>query len=444
MSVMRPPHYSCRAFQLHLSRLLSPSVAAGRAHASNSSVRQPLTGHWQQGQQQQQQWGGGGGRRRRRGVEAADAYNLDARRLAPYAQRLARHARFGGDPVKAHEVWSAVAFQVQGLAEELSTDEAYKLLRAFGAAGILARHEGAALSLLVALRRNAATLKPRNVLRAWVVLDRADVFVDRASRAFFQEELRRLLPAEPASRSLAPQDGRRGADRMWRRVHALLEARSCTQEEMQPLWRVAEEVMLATGGAVRALEVDGLVSALRAAALAEARAGVAPSEELTQRLMERAMSQARWFDGWAATHVVLAAARLGVSPGRGYDPLRDVLLERCVLAPPSASPAAWPGPTAAADQARSLRQAERVAAALARWDVHDAVVRGRLTAWLLWPLPARRFAPLALNLARAGCGDASDAKVARHVRARSRSAEAVGAVGAERAEALLEAYAQAD
>lgn len=87
-----------------------------------------------------------------------------------------------------------------------------------------------------------------------------------------------------------------------------------------------------------------------------------------------------------------------------------------------------------------LAQAERLAAALATFDVHDAEVRGRLANWLLRPLPAERWARLALDLASAGLNHKAAPNVAKHVRARARSSELLQSVGAETAEALQQAF----
>merc|ERR1712032_1381653 len=90
----------------------------------------------------------------------------------------------------------------------------------------------------------------------------------------------------------------------------------------------------------------------------------------------------------------------------------------------------------------ALFEAERVATALARLDIHDVEVRGSISKWLLRPLAPARFASLAMDLARVGLCDAVDPKVARHVRARARSSEFVGTLGDVVTAKLLCAYSQ--
>ena len=60
------------------------------------------------------------------------------------------------------------------------------------------------------------------------------------------------------------------------------------------------------------------------------------------------------------------------------------------------------------------------------------------------PLPAAPLVRLASDLAHVGVDDASYPKIARHVRARARSAELREVVGRDAASSLLESYAQMD
>merc|ERR1712232_338194 len=151
-------------------------------------------------------------------------------------------------------------------------------------------------------------------------------------------------------------------------------------------------------------------------------------------------------DGWGASHVVLAAASLGAAPGDAYDPVRSTLLERCALGPQKdmgfvMDAVQKRGRGGLAERLSNtavgtaklhrLEEAERVAAALARLDVHDGEVRSRLAAWLLLPLPVSRFVALATDLARVGLGDAANPTVARHVRTRARSSDFSQEVDAE-------------
>lgn len=372
--------------------------------------------------------------------KAFAVYELEAHRLAPYAQKLAQFRR-GSDPVELYEAWDAVAFQVQGLSKKLSASQAYMILRAFSTGKVLQQHEGAWHTLLaIMIREGPGGMKVRKITRAWVALDRADIFLNEEQADFFRIELSRLLPKKP-DESLFPQPRTeakdkyvtRGADRVWRRVHAMLEASGCTAEELLPLWKVAEAAMLADGRAIRTLELDGLISALRAAALVRTRINEKPSDELVRQLLQRATAQSPWLDGWGVSHVALAAARLGAAPGDAYDSLRGTLLDRCLLPPTT-------GVTS--NETQGLREAKRVASALAHFDVHDAEVRNKAASWLFRPLPIQYFVAFAMDLASAGANDVTNPKLARHIRARARTSEAIGTVGAQTASALLKAYAQ--
>lgn len=360
--------------------------------------------------------------------------------------------------MELEKAWDAVAFQAQGLAAQLSPKDAYTLLCAMASGKALARHDGALQALLDVLQtRGVGALGPRKVVILWTTLDRADSVVASpdalpATADFFRTELARALPrasgldvaateteeaCTPVLAEAAPRPPR-GSDAEWRRLHALLAASGCGQGDLRPAWEQLEAVTIDDPGAVRALSVEGLIAAARAAVLAPQRTGVtAPSDDFSQRLRQRLVEQARWMDGWAVSHAALAAAVLGGEPGHCYDPLRQTLLERCSLEPTSSAFSRGLG----AREMSRLAEAERVAGALAALQVHDKVIREHLAAWLLRPLPPKRFARLAGNLAQAGL-DGSHAKVGRHVRARARSSEVVSAVGDEVAAGLLRDYAQ--
>lgn len=193
------------------------------------------------------------------------------------------------------------------------------------------------------------------------------------------------------------------------------------------------------------------MAAIRAAAFA-VRQGATPVPSLTEALCQRLAAQAAWLDGWAASHGACAAATLGASPGALYDRLRPTILDRCralEMQPLAKVPTPmrrrgssdkFEAPVSGEALPEGLAQAERLAAALATFDVHDAEVRGRLANWLLRPLPAERWARLALDLASAGLNHKAAPNVAKHVRARARSSELLQSVGAETAEALQQAF----
>jgi len=384
--------------------------------------------------------------------------------------------------VELDEAWGALAFQAQGHAHQLTALDASTVLVALSAGGVLARYADASRALVAVLRNFAGALSARRLIKVWAALDRADVIGSDVSctasfegaqrsaseqndaAAFLQAELVRALPADvedSAEESASPKSVLRGADHEWRRMLALLAASDCRPEQLRPRWEALEAAVLADGASLCALSVGGLISAARTAVLARQRTGVAPAERLAGQIKERIVSQARWMDGWSTSHAVLALAQLGAKPQQGYDPLRQGLLERCALSPsrvqsrPAHASEAAPGATntrhgrrpkfGVAEESDSwseqqLAESERVAAALARFDVHDADVRSRLAAWLLKPLPVRRLARLALDLASIGLCDAADPKVARHVRAFARSSELRNALGTEGMAALLEAY----
>lgn len=391
------------------------------------------------------------------------------------ARRLARQGSVGQDPFEIEKAWSAVAFQAQGLADELSAKEAYELLRSLSAGGVLTKYEGACSALLGTLRkRGEGQLKPRKVINIWAALDRADAQASEVD-AFFLRELPRALPGSASSSAssgvpgaheasdggggdddekgegigeqpaAAGRSGPRGTGKDWRRTLALLEASGCPQLELREVWVGIEVATLADSAAVKSLSINGLVAALRSAALASGRAGTPPSPELVQRLCRRATAQARWLDGWAASHIALASASLGALPREGYDPLRQALLDRCALGPSKPGSKVGGKQFAKAPgrlELHGLAEAERVAAALAGFDVHDAEVRDRIAAWLSVPLPPKRFANLARDLAAIGLSDSSSSHLARHVRARLRSSELRAEVGAEELQALARSYAR--
>eukprot|EP00929_Paragymnodinium_shiwhaense_P044441 TRINITY_DN22805_c0_g1_i1.p1 TRINITY_DN22805_c0_g1~~TRINITY_DN22805_c0_g1_i1.p1 ORF type:complete len:462 (+),score=106.32 TRINITY_DN22805_c0_g1_i1:193-1578(+) len=394
------------------------------------------------------------------------AFDMELEDLAKHAKWLAREYRKGAaaDPVELERAWAAVAFQAEGHAAELSTSDRCSLLRAMSSAGVLGQHESASEALLKELQSTGAgQLKQRRLISLWAALDRCDITSasqdgDRCgrtsgelARAFLRGELPRVVAAAAAWSGRATEDsGGRAADsgapegaetdasseREWRRLLAFMEASGCGAEELRPTWDALEAAALREhGGAMRVLSIDGLVHAARCAGLAEARAGCSPRKDLVEHIGDRLKAQSKWLGGWAASHAVLASARMGLAPRQGYDPLRQALIERCPLEPGKFSGSggfSW----------EQLLQAERVAAALVRFDVHDVEVRDRLSEWLLAPLPVDRFAWLAGALSKLGLNDAEAPKVARHVRARARASELRDSLGEERAEALQEVYAQ--
>eukprot|EP00927_Polykrikos_kofoidii_P044736 TRINITY_DN38620_c0_g1_i1.p1 TRINITY_DN38620_c0_g1~~TRINITY_DN38620_c0_g1_i1.p1 ORF type:complete len:566 (-),score=53.54 TRINITY_DN38620_c0_g1_i1:3-1637(-) len=423
------------------------------------------------------------------------AFDVGVDELAGHARRLARFHKggIGADPVELERAWAALAFQAEGHADQLSVKDACVLLRALSVGGVLAAHASTCRALVSVLQaRGSGKLTGRRLVSLWSSLDRADLGllcneseavlgnVHASIATFFKEELRRALPsatsecASSEAKRTSQKGGRgkhveadgvtagtarcsrplRAGNHEWRRLLALLANSACTKQELRSCWEALESAALADTCSIRSLSLDGLVSALRAASMTEARTGVRPAEPLLMRLKECIVAHAQGFDGWSASHAVLALSQLGEAPGSSYDILRQSLLEKCALCPSNArsivptrrpSSAVSPGALAASSSGTSfewhgLHVAERVASALARLDVHDCEVRGRFAAWLLQPLPCSRFASLAGDLASSGLSDASDPKVARHVRARSRSAEFRAAVGDEVASALLDAY----
>lgn len=422
-------------------------------------------------------------------VGASTAFDLSAEELAPFAQRLAaRRLKIGGptvDPLEMERAWKVVAFQAEGVAEQLSARDACMLIRELAAANVLGRgrHEGAKKALLGVLRRSspvlhgqedgeASLIKPSRIVSVWCALDRVDAAEDAETAAFFSEQLPRALPAIAAgstkntvrdeeSQQDAPS-APKASDRDWRRAAALLAASGCSRGELQRLWASLEAAALADAERLRTLPMRGLVYAMRAGAQAAERVEAQPSHELVLRVSSRIIAQARWLDGWAASHTALAAATLGVASGKAYDPLRPALLEHCRLERPGAGAGqkgagggatrtvratdstdlpGWGGGAAQQGmELAGLTEAERVASALARFDVHDAEVREKIATWLLGPLPPERLARLAESLVGAGLSEANAPKVARHVRARLRSSEVQLSIGVEASAALLRKY----
>jgi len=347
-------------------------------------------------------------------------------------------------------------------------------------------------------KRGRGQLKARKVVDLWAALDRADVADEASVEGFFKDELLRALPRrlqdgveegeaddadagpEAAEHEPGTRPGPKNTSRNWRRLIALLEASECSNEQCLEVWRDMEATALSDDAGVKSLSTNGMVFALRSAALIrevvetsegastasggssssstsssnnsskstetepdEARAAGDPTsapfssttsssalaEAFVERLLQRTFAQARWLDGWSASHAALASAKLGASPRKGYDVLRPTILQRCSLAPPeSVAPAKTPSRRSATDaesqtSSPALRQAERVAAALAAYGVHDAEVRDRIAPWLLKPLSSDRFASLARDLAAAGLSDSTSPRIARHVRARLRSSD---------------------
>lgn len=374
------------------------------------------------------------------------AFDTQPQDLPRLARRLARRSGFGGDPLESDQAWASIAFQAEGVADDLSPRDAGALLCAFSSGRVLQRHIAARQSLVhVLTSRGHGALKPHRIVEIWIALDRADAADNRED--FFKTELVRALhvalppgSSESDSQASGSNTGAvlEGTDTYWDFVLALLAASGCDSADLCLVWERAAASALHDASSLRALSSSAIVSAMRASVLAMQRLGVEPAPELVEGLSERLLAHAAWLDGWATSHALLAAARLRFAPGLAYDALRRVLLERCALRPhtTTAAPSAEPGEMA------SFAQAERVAAAMALFDVHDAEVRGRMSGWLLRPLPAARFVGIALDLACIGLSRSSDARVARSVRARARSSELAQSVGADRAARLLDAYSQ--
>ncbi|CAJ1398889.1 unnamed protein product [Effrenium voratum] len=133
-----------------------------------------------------------------------------------------------------------------------------------------------------------------------------------------------------------------------------------------------------------------------------------PSEGLVTALMQRLSVQAPWLDGWQASHFALSVAELR-GPGAAYDRLRSALLERSPALVPRAQErsARRRGLTQVMEELEPdlLAQAQRLASALAIFDVHDAEVRDLLAQWLLRPLPPETLTRMALDLASVGLSD---------------------------------------
>mmetsp|Transcript_120529 Transcript_120529/g.239926 ORF Transcript_120529/g.239926 Transcript_120529/m.239926 type:complete len:473 (+) Transcript_120529:75-1493(+) len=460
---------------------MSPGMEGARKFAAHQGVPTSLPRKWRQTTA-----GHVGRGAMEHAKDAASAFDLHPEQLAPYARRLVRQQRDSGHQVPGSSLelsaaWETVAFQAQGFVDRLTASDACSLLCAFGSASVLFEQREARSSLMAALYGlKTGTLRPQKVLNLWIALDRADVALHDDAAAFFQRELSIAAPLLVATAAL-PSDtyveetqlailraGKNSGD--WKRLHALLEASSCSAAELAPAYAALEAATLADGSAVRALSVNGLVAALRATVLALERTGEQPSDELVRRLCDRAAAQARWLDGWGASHAVLAAALHQALPGRVYDALRPTLLERCRLQPklgsmtqsPPQSRSVIGRPRLAAravregssatesyaleastpDDELGFAEAGRVLQAVSLFDVHDAELRRDLSGWLLRPLPPSAFMRFAEHLASIGLNDRVDARLARIVRARARSKELVDAIGGEAAQALLLAYMQ--
>lgn len=390
-------------------------------------------------------------------------FDLEASELGDFARRLAflGPSATGGDPVELERTWSALTFQVRGLADHLSTADAYCLIRGLSEGGVLSRFDDTCKALLqILLSRGTGVLLPRKVVNIWVAIDRAEAAGSEEASRFFHLELRRALPGvirrtqeiegNHTETDGRPQSCRMNSDRDWHRVLALLLASNCSSAELGRLWQSAEAAVLADNAVIRSLTSDGLVAALRAAAAVNTKTegSVEPAKEVARLLCDRAVTQARWLNGWTASHVAAAASKLRAPPGLCYDPLRKTILDRCsaLRSQPSKVSHLWTRRAAPVEaetvDSGALAEAERVADSLARFDVHDAEVRERLSMWLLRPVPADRFASMAFNLSTVGLTDKVAPKVARHVRARARSAEVIQSIGADAAEVLLAAYQQ--
>lgn len=367
------------------------------------------------------------------------AYELEAQDLAPFARTLARNSSVGGDPNGTERAWQAVAFQTRGLAKRLSVQDAYTILRSMSQAGVLRSQREATSALTLILREGEpGVLSLEKVVSVWVALDRADILEDKAAQELFHRELPKSFPAEEA---LVVQN----SDKEWKKALAIFSSSGCSPEGLLKLWKALEASMLADPAAARTLTALGLLAAIRTAVLVKERLAECLNPVLIYRLMERLLAQAPWLDGWCASHAVLASARLGAAPGQCYDVLRDTLLQRCSgLKPPQKLKEPDKKVTSDPQSVRNAEfvEAQRIAAALELNDVHDSEVRGRLSEWLLQPLPPQQLASLAGQLAAVGCTDISAPRIARHVRARARSSEVVGELGEEAAAGLLLAYAQ--
>jgi len=347
----------------------------------------------------------------------------------------------GGDPVEFDNAWRAVAFQTEGLVDNLSVADAYTLLRAFCGVGVLARFDGVQQALLAVLQRDGSDkLSARKLIGAWTAWDRSDapIAMQADAVAFFRSSLRAALPKE------VPKSGAAGEsdlwlwplEREWRRALALLRASDCSTEELRTIWDLLEAKALKDVVHIRSLPIQSLVAAVRATSSVEERIGRMPSRELSTKLCNAILEQANWLDGWSASQAACALAGLRLAPAAAYDALRPVLLERCTLAPPAEnhrwSPGQFPG----------LIEAERVARAMAHFDVHDQAIREQIAAWLLVALPDERFILLARDLAGAGLSASNNPKVARNVRARLRSSEMACAADAQVIKDVAKAYAQ--
>eukprot|EP00928_Gymnodinium_smaydae_P090460 TRINITY_DN74254_c0_g1_i1.p1 TRINITY_DN74254_c0_g1~~TRINITY_DN74254_c0_g1_i1.p1 ORF type:complete len:431 (-),score=68.03 TRINITY_DN74254_c0_g1_i1:53-1345(-) len=381
-------------------------------------------------------------------LDPSKAFELEAHHLAAYARRLARQYRggIGADPVDLDKAWNNVLFQAQGLADQLSAQDACTLLRALASSGTLSRQTEACRVLVDVLRREPNALKPKRVIALWHCLDRADlVAVDgcmgdagASVESYFREAFADVKPG-----SVSPL--LRISNAEWQRILPLLAASGRSSEHLQPLWRDAETGTLRDVSSVRALSIDGLLAALRALSFVRERVGADPAHELVELIVDRVAAQAQWLDAWSTSHALLALGRLGIAPRRSYDRLRQQLVDSLGTARVESVGKTSRAASLGSRELERLPVVRRVAAGLALLDIHDAELRKNLAPWLLRPLPAPVFLALAEDLARIGLCDEVDPKVARQVRARARSGEfqeAGSYPAAVAAARILEAYAQ--
>merc|ERR1712080_556618 len=101
--------------------------------------------------------------------------------------------------------------------------------------------------------------------------------------SFFGAELSRALP-------VGGQELARAGDQEWQRALALLSDSGCGPSALRPLWETIEAAALADLGSVKALSAEGLVAAIRAAALVKSRTGTIPDSVLVERLLQRIMA----------------------------------------------------------------------------------------------------------------------------------------------------------
>ena len=153
-------------------------------------------------------------------VHTSEAFELEPADLRDYAWRL---AKFGveGEGATVSATWDALAFQVEGQAQHLSTRDVHALLRAFSVGGALSRNGGACRALQQAMCQQASgTLRAYQVVSLWVALDRANVIPEAAATVFFRDELRRALPLVLGSPHGREADGAAVSEPLQEALHA--------------------------------------------------------------------------------------------------------------------------------------------------------------------------------------------------------------------------------